>query len=133
MRALRRQVLDIKPAAQRVEVQSAIALAKRGERVPLEQWRTLSLPDRGRVDMERPGHLSKLKEGAENRMALLDKLPVEFRRLADELGLTVVDAFYRAGIEDARIARRLICLARGEQTDGRPAAFGNRRVGKARS
>lgn len=131
MRALRRQVLDVQPIAQRVEVQSAIEFARHGKKVPLEQWQALSLPDRGRVDMYRPDHNSRLKRGAENRMGLFEALPQEFRDLANDLGLPVVEAFYRAGITDARVARRLICMARGQQIDGRPAAFGNRRVGKA--
>lgn len=133
MRALRLLTLDVQSARERVEVQSAIELARRGQLVPKEQFIALTKPERGRVDMYRPDHNSRLKGGAENRMAMLDRLPADFRELANEHGLPIVDAFYRAGITDARIVHRLICLTRGLQPDGRPAAFGNRRVGKAAS
>lgn len=129
MRSLRLQIRDVQPIAARAEVESAVAFARRGETVPLEQWRSLDDVDKGRVDMNRPGFNSGVKREAEKRMQHVDKLPPEVREIVHELGFAVVHAFYLAGIKKPNTIRHLVMLARHQQQDGRPADFGNYRTG----
>lgn len=129
MKALRRQVRDIQPAAQRSEVEAAISYRRRGQTVPYDLWRSLSPVDQGRVNMHDPAFNAGIKGDAAKRMAHMDSLPPDVRAVAHDLGFAVVHSFYKAGIKKANTIRHLICMARGEQVDGRPAAFGNYRIG----
>lgn len=131
-RSLRLQALDVQPAAARAEVASAIAMSRRGERVPLERFNALTGPERGRVDMERPNYNAKVKADAKRRMAIMDGWTVDQRDCANELGFAIVHAFIQAGIKKPNLIKHLVAVARFQQVDGRPAAYGNHRIGSQR-
>lgn len=132
MKALRRQVLDVQPAALRAPVQAAIAAIRRGEKLPKEEWMALNPVEQGRASMHAPEFNSMVKRRARTKMQMIDSWPADVRAVANDLGWEVAYAFHHdAKIKSGALIRRLVNVARGLNPNGSgPGCYGNKRVGK---
>ena len=122
-------------AADVATVQAIHALPKH-ERAAL--WQAMSEVRRRRLkvveldlEMATPEFNRGKKAEAEKRMAKIDAFDAETRAAVNKHGLPAVQTCWDFGIRKGNRIDHLLSLLRGEQTNGLPAAFGNRRPGAA--